>query len=67
MNVVVKRNITQKLKNVPVKKTTYTKAGQGCLIFPTKKDQELAEQMLKDDIKVTKSTKSQTKVLPKRT
>ena len=64
-NNVVKGNITHKLKNVPVKKTTYTKSGQGCLIFPTKEDQDIAERMLKDDFKVTKTTKLPAKILPK--
>ena len=64
-NTVVKRNITEKLKSVPVKKSTITKSGQGCLVFPTKEDQEKAELVLKNDFKVTMSTKNPTKLMPK--
>ena len=64
-NDVVKRDIALKLKSVPVKKSSLTKAGQGCLIFPTKEDQEKAELVLKNDFKVTKSTKEPSKLLPK--
>ena len=64
-NTVVKSSITGKLKSVPVKRSTVTKAGQGCLVFPTKEDQENAERVLKSDFKVTKSTQNPKKLMPK--
>lgn len=64
-NDVVKRNITQKLKSVPVKKSSLTKAGHGYLTFPTKEDQEKAEIALKSDFNITVSTKQPVKLLPK--
>ena len=48
-------------KAVPVKKSTVTKSGQGCLVFPTKADQENAELALKNYFKVAMSTKSSTR------
>ena len=53
---VVKSNISNKLKNVPVQKSVVTKSGQGCIFFPTKDDQAHAQFILQDDFKVSSST-----------
>ena len=62
---VVRSSISGKLKHVPVKRSLVTKSGQGCIIFPSKNDQEQAEALLKDDFKVTASTKQSKPLLPK--
>ena len=62
---VVKSSISGKLKHVPVKRSLVTKSGQGCIIFPTKGDQEQAEALLKDDFNVSVSTKKSKPLLPK--
>ena len=62
---VTKRNISHKLKNVPVKKAAVTKEGQGYLLLPSKEAQDQAEMALKEDFNVTKAVKSQSMILPK--
>ena len=63
--VEVKSKISDKLKDVPVKKATVTKNGHGYIVFPDKNSQKKAETVLKEDYKVTVSTKKQEKLLPK--
>ena len=62
---VVKSNISNKLKNVPVQKSVVTKSGQGCIFFPTKDDQAHAQSILQDDFKVSSSTNKVKFLLPK--
>ena len=53
------------MKNIPVQKSLVTKSGQGCLIFPTKQDQEQAQSVLEEEYKLSLSTKKQQTLLPK--
>ena len=62
---VVKFNISKKLKNVPVQKSVVTKAGQGCIFFPTKDDQAQAHSILQGEFKVSSSTNKVKLLLPK--
>ena len=64
-NEVVSKNISKKLKGIPVNKTSVNKEGKGCVFFPSKDAQEKAKQALKEDFKVVVSSKSKRSVLPK--
>ena len=64
-NEVVSKNISKKLKGVPVDKIAINKDGKGCMFFPSKDAQEKAKQALDNDFKVVTSSKSRRSVLPK--
>ena len=62
---VVQSSLSSKLKNIPVHKSLVTKSGQGCLIFPTKNDQEQAQLLLEQEYKVSLTTQQKRQLLPK--
>ena len=62
---VVKSSLHGKLKSIPIQKTLVTKAGQGCLFFPSKDDQVKAKSVLEQDFKLSLSTKKKKTLLPK--
>lgn len=62
---VVRSSISGKLKNIPVQRSLVTKSGQGCLLFPTKDDQEQAQKILENDFNISISTKKKKQLLPK--
>ena len=64
-NDIVKHNINDKLKEVPIRKSCVTKAGQGYMVFPNKEAQEKAQMALQNEFVVTPSTKQHYKLLPK--
>ena len=57
--------LNTKLKHIPVQKSLVTKEGQGCLIFPSKDDQEKAQAALQDEFKVSLTTSKKKPLLPK--
>ena len=62
---VIRSSLNGKLKSIPVQKSLVTKAGQGCLFFPTKDDQQQAQSVLEQDYTVSLSTKKKQTLLPK--
>ena len=62
---VVSKNISEKLKGIPVDKTSINKDGKGCVFFPSKDAQEKAKQALDTDFKVVSSSKPKRNVMPK--
>ena len=64
-NEVVSKNISKKLKGIPVDKTSVNREGKGCMFFPSKDAQEKAKQALDNDFKVVTSSKAKRSVLPK--
>ena len=64
-NEVVSKNISKKLKGIPVDKTAVNRDGKGCMFFPSKDAQQKAKLALDSDFKVVTSSKPKRSVMPK--
>ena len=62
---VVKRNVTNKLKDIPVNKSSLTSKGRATLTFSSVDARDKAAEILSDDYKVTCHDKSLKKLPPK--
>ena len=64
-NDIIGKDVSNKLKNILVKKSVLSKNGAGYLLFPDSESQKKAEHVLKDDFTVTLTTKKGKRLLPK--
>ena len=62
---VAKRNISKKLKNVPVVKNVVSKSGKGCLILPSEDALNKAKNALKNDFTVKTQERKINKIMPR--
>ena len=62
---VVKSDISEKLKNVPVSKTVLSKNGKGCIFLPDEKGLKDAKEALSGSYRVNATSKKPTTILPK--
>ena len=61
----LKENLSLKLKNVPVSKSTLNREGQAILIFPTPESCSQAKNSLQNEFNVTNSDRKQKILLPR--
>ena len=57
--------ISEKLKDIPVKKSVLNRNGKGCLILPDENSTAEAREILKDEYYVEKSTSKRSVLLPR--
>ena len=62
---MTKKNLPDRLKNLPVQRTVLTKQGKGFMVFPDQKTRDLAVKALESDCSVTVQNSEKMSILPK--
>ena len=62
---MTKKNLPDRLKNLPVQRTVLTKQGKGFMVFPDQKTRDLAVKALESDCSVTVQNSEKRSILPK--
>jgi hypothetical protein len=64
-NTVLKKNVAQKLKNIPITRSTYTKAGKACIFVENDTIMTQVKNVLEESYEVEATTTKKKQIMPK--